>query len=210
LTDMSKPKPNAGWSLAIDYGPLIVFFIVYKFYGSGSGPFAQIEAIMASTGAFMVATVIALIVSRVRLGKVSPMLWLSSILIIGFGGLTIWMHDPSFIQRKPTAVYLLLGATLLIGIVFKKPLLKVVLEAGYDGLSDRGWMVLSRNWGLFFFSMALLNEVLVHFFNQANGKFETWLWLKVWAFIPLSITFAAAHVPFLMRHGLGDDSGEKS
>lgn len=198
-------KPHPGWSLAVDYGPLLVFFIVYRLAGGSGGTIGQLQAIITSTAAFMFATVIALIVSKLRLGRISPMLWLSTILIVGFGGLTIWLHDASFIQRKPTAIYLLLGGILLGGVLFKRPLLKIVLEAGYDGLNDRGWMVLSRNWGLFFLAMALLNEVLVHFYNQANGKFETWLWLKVWAFIPLSIAFAAAHVPFLMRNGLADE-----
>lgn len=205
MTEPSKPKPNPGWSLAVDYGPLIVFFIVYKFYGSGSGPVAQIEAIMASTGAFMVATVIALIVSRVRLGKVSPMLWLSSILIVGFGGLTIWMHDPSFIQIKPTIIYILLGGLLAGGLAFGKPLLKYVLEAGYDGLTDRGWFILSRNWALFFFAMAGVNEAL-----RWSVDFDTWLTVKVWLLPLLSIAFAIANVPFMMKHGLGDESGEKS
>jgi intracellular septation protein len=203
LTDTPKPKPHPGWSLAVDYGPLVVFFLVYKFYGSGSGPVAQIEAIMASTGAFMVATVIALIVSRVRLGKISPMLWLSAILIVGFGGLTIWLHDPKFIQIKPTIIYILLGGLLAGGLAFGKPFLKYVLEAGYDGLSDRGWFILSRNWAIFFFAMAGVNELL-----RWAVDFDTWLTVKVWLLPLLSIGFAIANVPLMMKHGLGDEAAQ--
>lgn len=205
MTETPKPKPHPGWSLAVDYGPLVVFFIVYKFYSNGSGPIAQIEAIMASTGAFMVATVIALIVSRVRLGKISPMLWLSAILIVGFGGLTIWLHDPKFIQIKPTIIYILLGGLLAGGLAFGKPFLKYVLEAGYDGLSDRGWFILSRNWAIFFFAMAGVNEAL-----RWAVDFDTWLTVKVWLLPLLSIAFAIANVPFMMKHGLGDDGDKAS
>ena len=201
MTTETKAKPHPGWSLAVDYGPLIVFFAVYKFTGSGSGPVAQISAIMTSTAAFMVATVIALAVSKWRLGKISPMLWLSTILIVGFGGLTIWLHDPKFIQIKPTIVYALLGGLLLGGLATGRPLLKYVLEAGYDGLSERGWMLLSRNWGLFFVAMAAINEGV-----RAMLDFDSWLTVKVWALPILSILFAMAHVPLMMKHGLGDDT----
>jgi intracellular septation protein len=198
---MSTPvtKPHPGWTLAIDYGPLLVFFITYKLSG-GEGPIAQIRAIMVSTGVFMVATVIALAVSRIRLGRISPMLWLSTILIVGFGGLTIWLHDARFIQTKPTAIYLLLGGILLGGLAFGRSLLKIVLEAGYDGLTDRGWYLMSRNWGLFFIAMAAINEVL-----RANLNFADWLSVKLWLLPLLSIGFTLSQIPLAIRHGLGSD-----
>ena len=202
MTD-PKPKPHPGWSLAVDYGPLLVFFLVYKFAGSGEGPVHQISTIIRSTGAFMVATVIALIISKWRFGKISPMLWLSAILIVGFGGLTIWLHDPKFIQLKPTIIYLLLGGLLGIGVLTKRPFLKYVLEAGYDGLSDRGWTILSRNWALFFLAMAVVNQALVRYLD-----FDGWLTTKVWLLPVLSILFAIANVPVMTRHGMGDTPPE--
>ncbi len=186
----AKPKPHPGWSLAIDYGPLLVFFLAYR-YGDA----------IRGTAAFMIAMIVALIVSRWKLGRISPMLWLSAILVIGFGGLTVWLHDQRFIQIKPTAIYTLLGGLLLGGIAFGRPLLKYVLEAGYDGLNDRGWLLLSRNWGLFFIAMAVLNEVL-----RATLSFDTWLIVKVWALPILSVLFALANVPLMMKHGLGSET----
>lgn len=185
-------KPHPGLTLALDYGPLVVFFIAFKLAG-----------VFAGTAAFMAAVTAALIVSRLRLGRVSPMLWLSAILVIGFGALTIWFHDQRFIQVKPTIIYAGLGALLLGGALAGKPLLKYVLEAGYDGLTDRGWAILSRNWGLFFGGMALLNELL-----RRELSFDTWLTVKVWALIPLSIAFGLANLPVLMKHGLGDEAPE--
>lgn len=189
MTD-AQAKPHPGWSLAIDYGPLLVFFLAYKFTN-----------VFIGTAAFMAAITIALIVSKLRLGRVSPMLWLSAILVIGFGALTIWFNDQRFIQIKPTIIYAMLGGLLLGGLAFGKPLLRYVLEAGYDGLSDRGWRVLSFSWGLFFVAMAIINEVL-----RAAFDFDTWLLIKVWVLPFLGILFALANIPILTRHGFGTET----
>jgi intracellular septation protein len=139
-------------------------------------------------------------VSKWRLGRVSPMLWLSAVLVIGFGGLTLWLRDPRFIQIKPTAIYLLLSGLLFGGLLMGRPLLKYLLEAGFHGLSERGWTLLSRNWALFFLAMAGLNEVL-----RAQLSFDTWLTVKVWGVSLLSVAFGLANLPMLMRHGLAVD-----
>ena len=182
----ARPAPPAGLSLALDYGPLVVWFAATKFAGPFTGTFA-----------FMIAITIAVIVSKLRLGRVSPMLWLSAVLVIGFGGLTLWLRDPRFIQIKPTAIYLLLSGLLFAGLLTGRPLLKYVLEAGFQGLNDRGWKLLSRNWALFFLAMAGVNELL-----RATLSFDTWLTVKVWGVSLLSIAFGAANVPMLVRHGL--------
>jgi intracellular septation protein len=184
-----KPKPHPGWSLAIDYGPLALFFLAYKFTNVFTG-----------TAVFMGAIAVAVAISKWRLGRVSPMLWLSAILVIGFGGLTIWFHDPKFIQIKPTIIYALLSGLLFGGLAMGKPLLKYVLEAGYDGLSERGWIILSRNWAFFFAAMAVINQILV-----ATLDFGTWLTVKVWGMTILSFLFAMANIPVLTKHGFGDE-----
>lgn len=181
--------PKGYWPLIVDYAPLIGFFAAFKLAG-----------VFTATAVFMVTVVVALIVSKWKLGRISPMLWLSAILIVGFGALTIWFHDPKFIQLKPTIIYALLALLLLGGLLLGKPVLRYVFEHGYDGLSDTGWRILTRNWGLFFVAMALLNEVL-----RRNLAFEQWLTVKVWALPALSIAFALANAPVLMRHGLGGD-----
>jgi len=184
-----KPKAPGNLGLLLDYGPLIAFFVAYKIWG-----------VFAGTGVFMAAMVVALIVSQWKLGRISPMLWISAVLIVGFGALTIWFHDPVFIQKKPTIIYAGLGALLIGGAMLGKPLLKYVLEAGFEGLHQRAWLVLSRNWGLFFVAMAVLNEVLVR-----SLSFDTWLTVKVWALIPLSMAFGIAHVPYMLKNGLGGE-----
>jgi intracellular septation protein len=186
---MKDPAHKApGWlPAALDYGPLLVFFAAYKLSG-----------VMAGTAAFMAAITVSVIISRWKLGRISPMMWISAVLVIVFGGLTLYLHDPKFIQVKPTIIYGLMSAMLFIGLVRGKPLLKYVLEHGYDGLSEAGWMALSRNWAWFFLAMAVINEGL-----RALLTFDVWLTVKVWGVTIVTFLFAAANIPMLMKHGLG-------
>lgn len=198
-------KAKAGWlNILVDYGPVVVFFLVYRYYSPSNhdNAIGEIGAVVKSVAAFMVAAVAALLASKVWLGKVSPMLWLSTGLIVGFGGLTILLRDPLFIQIKPTAIYLMFGAVLLYGWWRGQAYLKYLLEAAFEGLSELGWLKLSRNWGLFFLLLAALNEVLRHFYNTENGGFGTWIALKLWVFMPLSFLFTFTQLPMLLRHGL--------
>jgi intracellular septation protein len=182
------PKPpGTGLSFLLDFGPLLVFFLTYKL---AHGPFI-------ATGVFMVAILIAVIASRLLLGRVSPMLWISAILVVGFGALTIWFRDPRFIQMKPTIIYAGFALLLFAGLAAGRPLLKYVFHLAFEGLSDKGWMKLTLNWAIFFACMAVLNEVM-----RAWLSFDTWLTVKVWGITILSLLFAFANIPMLMRHGL--------
>jgi intracellular septation protein len=199
-------KQGTGWlNVAVDYGPLLVFFLVYRHFSPESREDAvgEVFAIMRGTAAFMAAALLALGVSKWRLGKVSPMLWLSTLLIVGFGGLTILLHDPFYVQIKPTVIYLLFAVALLIGVARGKALLKVLLETAFEGLNDTGWMKLSRNWGLFFLVLAALNEGLRHYLS-----FGDWLAAKLWVFMPLSFLFTFTQIPMLLRHGLAESEEE--
>lgn len=187
----AKPAHGGTLSLALDFGPLLVFFLGYKFAGPIMG-----------TAVFMAAIVVAVLVSKWKLGRVSPMLWLSALLVLFFGGLTIYFHDEKFIQIKPTIIYTFFAAMLFAGLMRGKPLLKYLLQAAYDGLSEEGWRKLSRNWAFFFVGMAIANEAM-----RALLSFDTWLAVKVWGVTIVSMLFAAANAPMLMRHGL--NIGEK-
>lgn len=202
----AKKQKKSGWlNLLVDYGPVLVFFLVYRQFSPPTGQHdavGEVIAVIQGTGAFMLAAVVALGVSRWRLGHISPMLWLSTVLIVGFGGLTILLRDPIWIQVKPTAIYILFGVVLLAGVARGKAYLKYLLEAAFEGLDEVGWLKLSRNWGLFFLFLAVLNEVLRHYFNVEKGNFGTWISLKLWLFMPLSFLFTFTQLPMLLRHGL--------
>ncbi|MEH6756759.1 MAG: septation protein IspZ [Parasphingorhabdus sp.] len=196
VINVEPAKENKGLGFALDFGPLLVFFLAYKFLG-----------IIAGTATFMAAILIAVVISKWKVGKISPMLWLSAILVIGFGTLTIYFNDPRFIQIKPTIIYVSFAVILGVGLLRGKAMLKYLLQAAYEGLSDEGWMKLSRNWAIFFVFMAVINEVM-----RWSLSFDLWLTLKVWGVTILSFVFAMANVPMLMRHGLalGQDEEEEA
>ena len=202
-------KQGSGWlNVAVDYGPLIVFLAVYKIYSpEESEPIAEIAAVIRGTLAFMVAAVIALAFSKFKFGKVSPMLLFSTVLIVGFGALTVLFGDPTFVQLKPTIIYTTFALALLIGYWRGKGLLKILLGAAFEGLTDEGWLKLSRNWAFFFAGLAIMNEGLRFAYNVDNNSFETWLWAKFWVFMPLTFLFTVTQIPMLLRHGL--DLGEE-
>ncbi|MBB3360309.1 intracellular septation protein [Novosphingobium capsulatum] len=206
--DQAQPKsqPKSSWvNLAVDYGPLLVFFLAYRHFSPDKSSDAGVGAVVAitkSTVVFMIATVAALIASKWRLGKVSPMLWLSTTLILGFGTLTVFLGDPFWIQIKPTVIYLLFAAGLFIGLARGKAVLRMLLQSAFDGLDETGWRKLSRNWAWFFLFLAVLNEVLRH-----TLTFDGWLTAKLWGVSALSFLFTFAQIPMLLRHGLGSEQG---
>jgi intracellular septation protein len=195
MCDLNSKAPAPKWlSPMLDFGPLLLFFGANWLGSSKTDP---TRGPLIGTAVFMVAIIIALIVSKVKLGKISPMMWVSAILVTGFGALTLWFRDPSFIQLKPTLIYLLFAAILFGGLLRGKALLKYLLEYAFDGVNDAGWKNLSRNWALFFVLMAALNEVLRYYF-----AFDTWLAIKTWGVTILFFIFNMTQIPMLMRNGL--------
>ena len=214
MSDSQQPgaKPKSSWiNLLVDYGPLLVFFLAYRHFSptNDTSGLGSVVAVTKSTVVFMVATIVALALSKWRLGKISPMLWLSSVLILGFGAVTVWRGDPDYIQMKPTAVYLLFATILFAGLVRGKPMLRYLLQSAFDGLSEIGWLKLSRNWAVFFVVLAVTNEVLRHVFNKSNGGFATWRWIKVWGGSTISFLFTFAQIPMLLKHGLGTEAADE-
>ncbi|MGJ3649756.1 septation protein A [Sphingomonas sp. GlSt437] len=193
---MTGPLPrrelSPGMKLAIDYGPLLAFFAINFLV-----PGLPLVRLMAATAAFILAISIAIGLSLAKTGRVSPMLLLTGVLVIVFGGLTLWFRDAYFIQLKPTIIYGLLALLLAFGLVTDRPLLQQVLGDAYPGLTPLGWRKLTINWTLFFIALAVLNEIVRRNFSQ-----DFWVGFKLWGVVPLTILFAAANVPMLMKHGL--------
>ena len=200
-------KKGSGWlSVLVDYGPLIVFFLTYRYYAPDEPEAAaEIAAIIKGTLAFMAASICALVFSKLRLGKVSPMLWFSTVLILGFGAMTVFFGDETFVQIKPTIVYIIMGGALLVGVYMGKSLLKILLDTAFEGLTDEGWRKLSRNWGIFFLALAGLNEFLRWYLD-----FGDWLAAKLWVFLPLTFLFTFTQIPMLLKHGLAIEDADEA
>jgi intracellular septation protein len=171
--------------LAIDLGPLLLFFAVYLAAG-----------IYWATGALMVAMVAGLAASRAVLGHISPTLIATTVLVLGFGAMTLWLQDPRFIKMKPTIINVLFAVILFGGLALKRPLLKHLLGEALR-LTDEGWRILTVRWGFFFLALAALNEVIWRTLSEA-----TWASFKVFGILPLTMLFFAAQWGLIRRHQL--------
>ena len=192
MNGQSKNEPTGTARLLIDVGPLLVFFLV-----NFLAPVPGALKIFVATGAFMAAMMAALVFSAIRYRYISPLLLFSGVMVIVLGGLTIWLHNETFIKVKPTIYYALVAGLLAFGLATGKPFLKTVLGTAYPGLDEEGWRKLTRNWAVFFAVMAVVNETV-----WRNTSTDFWIGFKLWGAIPATLIFAAANIPMLLRHGL--------
>jgi intracellular septation protein len=193
----SKPKvadPGIGMRLALDLGPLVVYFIAFA---------ATAHNIYIATALFMAVTAVAMVVSLVRYGKISPIQIFSAVMVLILGGLTIWLHKDWIIKIKPTIYYVTVTSVLVWGLITGRPTLQMVLGQAYPGLDEEGWRLLTRNWAFFFFALAVANEIV-----WRNSTTAFWLGYKLWGSMPATLIFAACNVPMLMRHGLAADDNK--
>ena len=179
-----KTDPSAALRVALDYGPLLAFFVASKVFD-----------IFVATAVFMVAIVLAIGVSRWKTGRISPMLWFTGAIVLVFGGATLWLGDVTFIKLKPTIIYLILAAILLFGMATGRPLLKLVLNDSFPAVDAEGWRKLTRNWALLFLGLAVANEVARRMLTT-----DQWVDFKVWGVTGLTFLFALTQAPILMRH----------
>jgi intracellular septation protein len=201
-----KTQLNPFAKLALDLGPLILFFyansrpglflpLVQPFFPAIAAD-AERSGIFVATAVFMVAVVISLIVSYVLIRRLPLMPVVSAIIVVVFGGLTLALHNDTFIKMKPTIIYVLFGAVLLGGLIFRKPLLEMVFDSVFH-LTEQGWRVLTIRWSVFFFAMAILNEIVWRSFST-----DTWVSFKVFGVMPLTFVFAMLQYPVLTKYAV--------
>jgi intracellular septation protein len=188
MTAPSKAKPadlNPMFKLALDLGPLLLFFFVNARWG-----------IYAATGAFMVATIASLFVTYVLIRRIAVMPLVSGIVVMVFGGLTLYLQNEMFIKIKPTIIYALFAVLLLGGLAMGRSLLALVMDSMFQ-LDADGWKKLTLRWGLFFAAMAVVNEIV-----WRSVSTDTWVAFKTFGFLPLTVVFALAQAPLMMRHSV--------
>ena len=185
----TKPKLNPMLKLALDIGPLILFFAANARFG-----------IYAATASFMVAIVVALGVSYTLTRHLPVMPLVTAVLVLIFGGLTLVLHDELFIKVKPTIIYLLFAGALLGGLAFRKPLLGMVFDSVFN-LTEEGWRKLTLRWAVFFLVLAVLNEIV-----WRTQTTDFWVSFKLFGVVPLTMLFGALQVPLLNKYEVKTDN----
>lgn len=213
----TKPEAEMSWEetkpalirLGLELGPLIVFFAVNtlgeKWLEQSpllSSWFSQ--PIIFATAVFMVAMAISLLLSWILLKRIAVMPLVTGIVVLVFGTLTLVFQDSMFIKMKPTIVNGLFGAVLLGGLLFGQSLLRYVFGEVYK-LKPEGWRKLTINWGIFFFLLAILNEVIWRGAPLMTGgdliaADKLWVAFKVWGIMPLTIIFSMFQLPILKQY----------
>lgn len=176
--------------LALDLGPLLAFFIAFQFSG-----------IYVATAIFIVAILTTLVLGYMRERKLSPMPLFTAVLVVVFGGLTLYLKNDTFIKLKLTVNYTLFGVLLLGGLAFNRLFIKYAFGQAFD-LNEEGWRKLTWRWGIFMLGMAVLNEIVWRNFSTA-----IWVDFKFSTFA-LTLLFALAQTPLVLRHD--NSPGEKS
>ena len=180
----AKPQLNPMFKLALDVGPLVLFFAANARFG-----------IFAATGVFMAAVLIALAITYYMTRHIAVMPVVTAIVVLIFGGLTLALHDELFIKLKPTIIYILFGGTLLGGLMLNKPLLGMVFDSVFT-LTDEGWRKLTWRWVWFFFALAVLNEIV-----WRTQTTDFWVNFKLFGVVPLTMLFGALQYPLLVKYG---------
>ena len=201
-----KAQLNPFLKLGLDLGPLLLFFFanskpaLFEPWLAPLLPAAERtgehSGIFVATAAFMVAILAALAISYVLTRRLPIMAIVSAVIVVVFGGATLFFQNDTFIKMKPTIIYLLFAGTLFGGMILRKPLLATVFDQVFH-LTEEGWRKLTIRWALFFLALAVLNEIV-----WRTQTTDTWVSFKVFGFLPLTFLFALAQVPLLQRHGL--------
>lgn len=199
-----KTQPNPLLKLVLDVGPLLLFFFanarpalfepLIRSIIPAAVATGERAGIFVATAVFMVAILVALAVSYAMTRRLPTMALVSAVVVMVFGGLTLFLQDELFIKLKPTIIYVLFAAVLFGGIVFGKNLLAMVFDQMFH-LTAEGWRKLTIRWATFFLVLAVLNEIV-----WRTQSTDTWVTFKVFGVMPLTFVFAMLQMPLLKKY----------
>ena len=168
-----------------EFFPLIIFFAVY--YKSDKDLYISIAAVI-------IATLISLVAIYIKERKVSTMMLVSTIILIVFGGLSLFFKNEIFFKMKPTIINSLFAIILIASTYLNKPVLKMMLSSSIK-LTDQGWSILNKMWTGYFIFLAILNEIV-----WRNYPTDTWVNFKVFGIMGVTIAFTILQIPLLKKY----------
>ncbi|WP_428515650.1 inner membrane-spanning protein YciB [Roseovarius sp.] len=200
---MDDKNANGKLKAVLEFGPVLGFFVAYlmlkdRVFTIGG---TEYEGFIVITAVFIPVLLASTALMWKLTGHLSKMQILTAVLVVVFGGLTVWLNDPKFFQMKPTIIYLFFGTVLGIGLLRGRSYLQYVMD-GLMPLTDRGWMILTKRITIFFFAMAALNELVWR--TQSE---ETWVYFKTFGLMAAMFVFFMMQGKLIAEHGT-DESGK--
>lgn len=193
MAALEKPAPHPLFKLATELGPLVIFFAANAKFG-----------LFVATGAFMVAIVAAIAASYIVTKHVPLMAIVTAVIVLVFGGLTLFFHDELFIKIKPTIIYALFAVTLGIGLLMGRSFIAVMFDQMFN-LTSEGWRLLTIRWMVFFAGMAVLNEII-----WRTQSTDFWVSFKAFGVIPITAVFAMLQTSLIKRYSIEPATDEAS
>ena len=199
---MEDKTQNPILKLVLEMGPIIVFFLAYRlapFPEGSSDEERQLTQVLFATGVFIPVTLIALAYSWFSTRHLPKMAVITAIIVVIFGGLTLWLQDATFIKMKPTILYLAFAGTLGFGLLRGQSYLRYLMGSMMP-LQDEGWMIFTKRFALFFFSLALVNELVWRNFDT-----DLWVTFKTF-FLPIAtFVFIFSQVGIFQKYAIEEE-----
>lgn len=191
-----------GWlKPALEFGPILAFFVAYLWLKDRVFTIAgtDYDGFIVVTAGFIPVFLLAMGVLWRLTGHLSKMQIVTAVLIVIFGGLSIWFNDPRFFKMKPTIIYLLFGGILGFGLMRGRSYLQVVMDSMMP-LTHEGWMVLTRRLTVFFLALAVLNELIWRSMSE-----EAWVYFKTFGLTAAIFLFFMTQGKLFEKYGTGKD-----
>jgi intracellular septation protein len=203
---MTEKEINPFVKMLLEMGPIVLFFIAYirlkdQVFNIGGTDY---DGFILVTAAFVVLLIITNGILWMLTGKLSKMQIATLVLVVIFGGMTVWLNDDRFIKMKPTMIYLLFGGILSFGLLRGSSYLKYVMEEMMP-LQDEGWMLLTKRVTIFFFALAILNELV-----WRTTTTETWVYFKTFGLTLALFGFFMTQGKLFQTYGIEDENDPKT
>ncbi|OCX66024.1 Intracellular septation protein A [Thioclava sp. SK-1] len=201
-------EPSTGKTISpalkavLEFGPIVAFFVTYMKIKDDSFLIHGVEysGFVLATAAFIPLIVISTLLLWRLTGRLAPMQIATLVLVVVFGGLSVWLNDPKFFKMKPTIIYLLFSGLLFYGLWRDKPWLKLVMEGSLP-MRHAGWVILTRRLALLFLGLAIANEVIWRTMSE-----EAWVNFKTFGLTGLMFVFFMAQGGLIKTYGIDKDA----
>lgn len=198
---MAERKINPWLKIGLELGPVIAFFVAFSRLKDQSVTIGgtAYDGFIVATAAFIPLMIAATVLLWWLTGRLAPMQIVTLVLVVVFGGLSVWFNDKHFFKMKPTIIYLLFAGILGWGLMRGKSYLALVMEEVMP-LTHEGWMILTRRLTAFFLGLAVLNEVIWRTMSD-----QAWVNFKTFGLTAAVFLFFLAQGGLMRRHGTGED-----